>query len=173
MILSISFIFLQETSCENTTDDDFNSMAFECESQQSQPSTSSAATTAAEKSRPGKRRNAQPSTADVAQAELIERCAKVLAEEEKPKDPLEIFGDYVVSQLRRFEKDELLQIETQNSIQKTLMDATAKYIAKKYLVVDTSGNLQPYTISTLDENEDTSNQPMLTPNKQLGEDHSA
>lgn len=148
---------MQDTSGEDALDADLNS--FESESQ---PSTSSAASTVTEKSRSGKRKNAQPSAADVAQADLIERCAKVLADEEKPRDPLEIFGDYVVSQLKRFETDELLQIETQNAIQKTLMDATAKYIARKYLVVDTSGNLQPYSISTLDENEDTSNQPMTS-----------
>lgn len=149
-----SIIFLQQSAVTTGLDLDDNATEFEFEeSQSSQQSTSTNASKTTDQSQTKrKRKGRQTSDTDDEQAALVQRCEKILGDEEKPKDALNVFGDYVVSQLRRFENDELLQIETQNAIQKCLMDSTAKYVAKKYLFVDQSGILHPYNISTTDEN---------------------
>lgn len=56
----------------------------------------------------------------------------VVEENNSKKDMLIVFGDFIISQLRRFEDDEILQIEAQTAIQRILIDSTSKYVAKKY-----------------------------------------
>lgn len=148
---------MQQLTAETQLDLDLNeetSSVFDYETQLSPQSTSTISTmsTASQSQGKKKRKGTQASSVDNEQAALLLRCEKILADEEKPKDALNVFGDYIVSQLRRFEGDELLQIETQTAIQKCLTDATTKYVAKKYLIVDTSGNLQPYNLSKSNEN---------------------
>lgn len=70
------------------------------------------------------------------------KCMKIISDDEKPKDSLATFGEYVASELRRYAGDEILQIQTQNSIQRILMDATETYLSKKYLVVNSDGSAQ-------------------------------
>lgn len=146
-------LYLQAPSIDSDLNDNAsndNASGFDYESQFSPQSTSTLSSKSTDQTQAKKKKKgAQTSDADHA---LLQRCEKILAEEVNPKDALTVFGDYVVSQLRRFETDELLQIETQNAIQKCLRDATAKYVAKKYLVVDNSGNLHPYSMPQQNEN---------------------
>lgn len=79
--------------------------------------------------------------------ELMTKCLKIISDDEKLKDPPAIFGDYVASELRRYAGDEILQLQTQNSIQRILLDATEKYLSKRYLVVNCDGSLSPFNIS--------------------------
>lgn len=102
---------------------------------------------------------------DNAQSELMTKCIKILSDDEKPKDSLATFGEYVASELRRYAGDEILQIQTQNSIQRILMDATEKYLSKKYLIVNSDGSLSPFNISEASTSTTTATNPVtpMTP----------
>lgn len=80
---------------------------------------------------------------DEAERSLMAKCMKIISADDK--DSFATFGEHVASKLRRFANDEILQIQTQHAIERILMESTDKYLASKYIVVNSDGSASPFS----------------------------
>lgn len=98
-------------------------------------------------------------TDDDAESQLMARCMKILSNEEKEKDPCDAFGEYVASQLKRYRNDDILRIQTENAIQKVLIDASEKFLTKNFVIMNYDGSMSPFGSSiaatSFDDNRST------------------
>lgn len=69
---------------------------------------------------------------DDGEFQLLAKCMRIISKDDKEKDPCDAFGEHVASQLKRYRNDEILRIQTENAIQKVLIDASEKYLAKNF-----------------------------------------
>lgn len=78
------------------------------------------------------RENKAPSNDDDDDS-VMAKCLKFLSEEtHKEKDAAAIYGEYVASELRRYNDDDLLQMQAQHAITRCLMQFAEIHMSKNY-----------------------------------------
>lgn len=133
----------------------YGNMASTMPNRPSAPSTSSEAPSRPPQATPisstNRKKKSRPHTNvddDDAESHLMAKCMKILSNDEKEKDPCDAFGEYVASQLKRYRGDDILRIQTENSLQKVLIDASEKFLAKNYLVLNYDGSMSSFDSSS-------------------------